>query len=314
MVDTLVMLQELLEQNQFELLFPETDKIVLVYLMNDAVESFLVFHEVRMTGEYKKDYEGKLEASLRHDGQEYILTVDQGESVVTLFFKDLLLDVHLYDYGRIGHFWVKGYEYLRQLEYRIAIMRDKYDYLGEEFCTPMEQRLALLRDFPPLNYCCYLSVPAKYVIPKEQPWVPDEKAIDVMMELAKEAEDYRMQRILRVYIRYPYPGIAKQIARMFRKNTHERLVNLLTDKLEEAVGGYPKRSFGKETDGKIRQLIKKAEKRQKELQVQGMESVILREEPFSIAPDGIDFQVYLMVWKKGWKNRKVKIESWGRED
>ena len=36
-----------LEQDQFELLLPEYK---LVYMMNDAVESFLVFHGARMTG------------------------------------------------------------------------------------------------------------------------------------------------------------------------------------------------------------------------------------------------------------------------
>ena len=47
-MDAFVMLQELLEQEQFELIFPERSisgqpDIRLVYLMNDAVESFLVF-------------------------------------------------------------------------------------------------------------------------------------------------------------------------------------------------------------------------------------------------------------------------------
>lgn len=43
----LEMLEELLEQDQFELLLPEYK---LVYMMNDAVESFLVFYGARMTG------------------------------------------------------------------------------------------------------------------------------------------------------------------------------------------------------------------------------------------------------------------------
>ena len=51
MMDAFEMLQELLAQGQFELILPEAfetaklmDKLRLVYLMNDAVESFLVFH------------------------------------------------------------------------------------------------------------------------------------------------------------------------------------------------------------------------------------------------------------------------------
>mgnify|MGYP000488441584 CR=1 FL=1 len=166
-MDAFVMLQELLEQEQFELIFPERSisgqpDIRLVYLMNDAVESFLVFHNARMTGEYRPDYEGEISASMSFEDMEYILVVHQGDSVVTIFFEDLLTDVHLYDYGEIGHFWMKDYEYLRQLEYRLAIMRDKYDYLGGEYCTPEERKLAMLVDFPPLNYCCYPAVPEQY--------------------------------------------------------------------------------------------------------------------------------------------------------
>ena len=128
--ETLEKLAQLLEQDQFELLIPEkmrtesgriSDKgsasmdIPLVYLMNDAVESFLVFHNARMTGEYRPDYEGEISASMSFEDMEYILVVHQGDSVVTIFFEDLLTDVHLYNYGEIGHFWMKDYEYLRQL-------------------------------------------------------------------------------------------------------------------------------------------------------------------------------------------------------
>lgn len=70
MNETIGMLQELLEQNQFELLIPEepdAKDIRLVYLMNDAVESFLIFRNAHMTGTYKSEYEGELEFSLSHD-------------------------------------------------------------------------------------------------------------------------------------------------------------------------------------------------------------------------------------------------------
>ena len=80
-MDAFVMLQELLEQEQFELIFPEKNgqNIRLVYLMNDAVESFLVFHNARMTGEYRADYKGKISASMSFEDSEYILVVRQGE-------------------------------------------------------------------------------------------------------------------------------------------------------------------------------------------------------------------------------------------
>lgn len=323
MMDAFVMLQELLEQNQFELIFrksEETQKnkkneildkeIRLVYLMNDTVEGFLVFQKARMTGAYQKDYEGELEASISHDGKAYVLIVRQGDSVITIFFEDLLLEVHLYDYGEVGHLWVEKYEYLRQLEYRIAILRDKLEYLGEEFCTFEEQKLAALADFPPLNYCCYPSVPDKYIVPREDGWMPSEEAIAVMEELAEHVGDYWMKRILGFYRRYPRPVVAKMIARMLHRNAHAELVDLLNKKLRDEAAVYPRRSFGKETDKRYMGLIKWVKKRQKELKLQGRESILLREEPFVSVKDGVDFQVYLLIWKKGLVNRKVKVERY----
>ena len=332
-MDAFIMLQELLEQEQFELIFPEQaisekpdtrlqndgmdgnrgEDIRLVYLMNDAVESFLVFHNARMTGEYKTDYEGAITASMSFEDAEYILVVHQGDSVVTLFFEDLLTEVHLYDYGEIGHFWVKDYEYLRQLEYRLAIMRDKYDYLGEEYCTPEEQKLAMLVDFPPLNYCCYPAVPEKYIVPRVEPWVPTEEAIAVMEELAAEAGDKRLQKILETYRKNPKPRISKKIAVMLHQNAHAKVVDLLDEKLRKTVSVYKRRSFGAEMDERCRKLLHNVEKRQKQLQKSGKNSIILREEPFEISKDSIGYQIHLMIWKRGIRNRKVVIESYPLE-
>ena len=114
-------LDVLLSQGQFELLLPGErygggeKEIWLVYLMNDAAESFLVFHDAELTGTYQKEYEGEIDAALEKDGEQYVLIVRQGETVCTLFFSRLSLEVHLFDYGKTGHFWVDGYEYLRQI-------------------------------------------------------------------------------------------------------------------------------------------------------------------------------------------------------
>lgn len=307
-MDTFIMLQELLEQNQFELIC-QGPEIRLVYLMNDAAESFLVFQNAVMTGNYKKNYEGKLNASLNREEETYILSVYQGDTVVTLFFTDLMLDVRLYDYSGLGHFWVKGYEYLRQLEYRIAILRDKRDYLGEEYCTQQEQKLAALADFPPLNYCCYPAVPEKYIVPRGEPWQVSEEAIAVMEELADEVHDRRMKRMLGFYRRHPNPFAAKKIARMLHRNAHAELTDLLTEKLCEAAAVYPVRSFGEETDRKYAQIIRQAQERQELLKRQGRDSVLLLEQPFVTAADDMKFQVHLMIWKRGWINRRAEVES-----
>ena len=310
-MDTFVMLEELLEQDQFELLPAkegDTERR-LVYLMNDAVESFLVFRGAALTGHYLEDYEGALTWSMSRDAARYVLVVRQGDNAVTLLFENLDLEVHLYNYGEIAHFWVPGYEYLRQLEYRIAILRDKCEYLGPEYCTPEERRLAHLAYFPPLNYCCYPAVPAKYIVPIPDPWNPSEEALNVMEELARECGNKKLGWRLKFYRRHPWPLLAKRIAAMLHRTECEEVVDLLSRRLREAVQDYPRRSFGKATDNAIKRLEQQAEERRQELARQGIRAEVLREEPFTIAQDNLEFHVYLMIWEARGRDRRVRIET-----
>lgn len=310
-MDTFVMLEELLEQDQFELLPAkegDTERR-LVYLMNDAVESFLVFRGAALTGHYLEDYEGALTWSMSRDAARYVLVVRQGDNAVTLLFENLDLEVHLYNYGEIAHFWMPGYEYLRQLEYRIAILRDKCEYLGPEYCTPEERRLAHLAYFPPLNYCCYPAVPAKYIVPIPDPWNPSEEALNVMEELARECGNKKLGWRLKFYRRHPWPLLAKRIAAMLHRTECEEVVDLLSRRLREAVQDYPRRSFGKATDNAIKRLEQQAEERRQELARQGIRAEVLREEPFTIAQDNLEFHVYLMIWETRGRDRRVRIET-----
>ena len=315
MEKALAMLAELLEQEQFELLLPEDNQadgdkgadISLVYLMNDAVESFLVFKEAKMTGKYLKDYEGMLDATLSKEKDTYILTVWQDDQAVTLFFKDLEVEVHLYEYGGIAHFWVPEYEYLRLLEYQIAILRDKYDYLGENFCTDIEKKLAHLADFPPLNYTCYPAVPEKYLVPRGDGWKPTKAAVDVMTEMAKEANDKNMVSALRFYRLFHGRWMTKRIAEMMRQIKHQRLVVLIAEKMQEGTGNYPKRIFDEKMENEFKHRLEKAVKRQKKLIADGIRALVFREEPFTTAKESLDFHVYLMIDEKCGKNRHVQI-------
>ena len=322
--ETLKKLAQLLEQDQFELILPENVQpdetktegegtrgrdIRLVYLMNDAAESFLVFRNARMTGEYHSEYQGQLQASMNRQADGYVLVVRQGATVLTLFFEDLDLEVHLYEYAYTGHFWVKKYEYLRQLEYRLAILRDKRDYLGEEYCTEEEKELSVLVEFPPLNYCCYPAVPEKYIVPREEPWIPSERAVSVMKEIAREAGDRTFVRWLGIYRRFPFKWIARKLAGMLHRTKHIQVTMCLSGKLQEASAGYGDRSFGKEADEQLKVLVEKARGKQAELKKQGTESEVLREEPFTIARDSLGFKVYLMKWNKGRKDCTVEIEE-----
>lgn len=318
-------LAQLLEQNQFELLLPKerqadksgtTEKttngrdIPLVYLMNDAVESFLVFRNARMTGEYHSDYQGEITASMTRQDGSYVLVVKQGKTVLTLFFEDLELDIHLYEYAYTAHFWVKKYEYIRQLEYRLSILRDKHDYLGAEYCTEEEKKLAALVEFPPLNYCCYSAVPEKYIVSREHPWIPSNDAIDYMERLALECGDASFAKLLSIYRKHPSKFWAKRLAAMLHRTKHSGIVDLLTEKLQQATAGYPRRFLGKELEQHYQNVLEKVKKRQAELEKQGIRADVLREEPFTIARDSLEYKVYLMKWKKKKGNRITEIEEY----
>jgi len=347
------MLEELLWQDQFELIFLDSEsdykeealQIRLIYLMNDAVESFLVFVNAKMTGQYQPDYEGELEAELsREDTEEgttYVLVVHQGDSVVTLFFEDLKVETHLYRYGDLGHFWVKGYEYLRQLEYRIAILHTKCEYLGDDAVSEEERKLAELVHFPPLNYACYPAVSQKYIVPMDGVWEPTEQAIFIMEELAAEANDHSLLRWLSFYRKHHGKGMSRLLAWMMHRIRHGAVVDLLTEKLMHASEGYPVRTYKtvsdrvnllrtendvletddlklSETGNATRwkeasvqyyeKILMHAMERKAELESRGMQVTLVREEPFTTAKDSVEYNVYLMIWKKKWGNRIVEVE------
>ena len=181
------------------------------------------------------------------------------------------------------------------------------DYLGEEYCTPGEQKLAMLTDFPPLNYCCYPAVPDQYIVPKDNPWQPSEEAITVMEEFAEEADDKSMIKLLKYYRKHRGMRMSRYIAVKLHQTKHVRFIELLTEKLKQEAANYPNRSFGKEADERHQKLISQAKKEQAELYRQGIKSEVLREEPFVTAQDELDYKVYLMIYKWQGKNRGVNV-------
>lgn len=236
---TFEMLQELLAQNEFELLLPEDhtantteQDIRLVYQMNDTVESFLVFRKAIFTGTYKKDYEGKLDASYDRDQDRYVLGVRQGDSVITLFYQKLELEVNLYNYGEIAHFWVPRYENLRQLEFRIAVLWDKYTYLGENYCSEGEKRLVHLADVPALNFCSYCAAPEPYMVPHEMPKGSFLQGLDVMEQLAKQAKDWLLVGWIRFYRRHPSTIVTRWVAHVLHHSIHFGFVKTLTETIK----------------------------------------------------------------------------------
>ena len=313
---TYEMLQELLAQNEFELLLPKErasntteQDLRLVYQMNDTIESFLVFREAIWTGIYKEDYEGELEVSYGRDNDRYVLGVRQGDSVITLFYRKLELEVNLYNYGEIAHFWVPRYENLRQLEFRIAVLWDKYTYLGPEYCSDGERRLVHLADVPALNFCSYCAAPEEYMVPHEMPKESFLQGLDVMEELAGQANDWLLIGWIRFYRRHSSPLVTKWMAHILHHSIHFGFVKVLTETIKKETAIYPCRSFGEHTDAEVAKKLEKAQIRKKRLEAEGAYVEIVRQEPFTIVRDQLDLNVYLLISRRGIVNQKVRVEE-----
>lgn len=312
-MDAYLKLELLVSQNQFELLPMEAGQAVqdmrVVYLMNDAVESFLVFKDARMTGTYIPEFEGELKFYMDREEakDQYVLVLYQGESVISIFFKDLELEVHLFNYSRTGHFWVEGYEYLRNIEYRIAILNNKLEYLGAEYCTEEELQVAALAEFPPLNFCCYPAVPEKYLVPNLPYWSVSLEGLEAMEALCREVNDQGLLRMLKIYKRWPSKWVAKQIAWMLHRTSHASVVDLISDKIRRGTKDYPDRVFSEEEEWEHAKLLEKASLKISQLATEGVQAEIVCQEPFQYAKDSIQYQCYVMVWKQNQGNRVVEI-------
>lgn len=195
---------------------------------------------------------------------------------------------------------MKGYEYLRQLEYKIAILGDKWEYLGEDCCSEEEKKLASLREFPPLSYLFYPAASLAYVREKEEPWKCSPLAAKLVEEAAKQEKDTWFAKMVSLYKRYPVRVLARYIAWMFHREAHKRVTDHLIRQMDQAAVIYPRRYFGEENEKKHKILFEKANKRKRDLEKQGIQAEIFREEPFAKGDDG-PFKVYVMQFtvKKG---------------
>ena len=97
---------------------------------------------------------------------------------------------------------------------------------------------------------------------------------------------------------------------MLHRNRHSKVVDLIDREIQEASKKYPCRYFGRDIELKVHQIMNAVKERQNQLKEKGQQSVILREEPFTIAQDSIAYKIYLMIWKQGILNRKVVIEEY----
>lgn len=200
-----------------------------------------------------------------------------------------------------------GYEYLRQIEFRIAILRDKLEYLGEAFCTEEEMRLASLANFPPLNFCCYPAVPDQYLVPSCPWWEATEEAITEMKNWHRRQAIKCCCGILhfmkmagktprktdRKTAAYEPPRESRGFTGKNWPAKHRITRNDASPAKKEPRSENP--GAGNETE--------------KILEAEGKRASLLREEPFFYARDSVEYKVHLMIWGTRGKERVVEVET-----
>ncbi len=133
---------------------------------------------------------------------------------------------------------------------------------------------------------------------------------NIWKELAAECEDTSLLKMLEFYRKHPAKFWAKRLAVMLHQTKHSRIVDLLSERLQQATADYPRRFFGDDMERKYQQALERAKQRQRELKSQGIRADLLREEPFTIARDSLNYKLYLMIWKEQKGNRVTEIEEY----
>ena len=302
--DAFVKLEQIFELNVFcPIHIPDDKDIAVAYLMNDAVESFLIFRDSVMTGDYC-DIDVEQTASIDKLDDGYMLIVNQdGENVFTIRFTELVLRTHLFNYGCMGHFWVKGYEYLRQLEYQLADIRDKYRYLGDEYCSEKEMQLMKLADFPPIKR--YKSVPDRYYVP-----YPDcvyQATIAYLLSIAQQVNDCSMAMIIRKYGKKPSGYNSFLLGVMLHTKKHADFVDALIKDLRDAASIYDDRIFSEDENREHKRIHLVAENKLKEYEKRGFRGILYREEPFMYSKDSITYKEHVLIYRNGLVNRHAMI-------
>lgn len=277
----------------------ESDDYFIPYMMNDALEYYLVLKEVHMTGNYLPDKK-ILSAQAVRNGERYVLIIRQEDgNICTLHFQEIEERAQCYQYHRIGHFWVKGQEQWRQLVYMIGTIYDKYEYFGERFCNEQELQIlhliqfAPFRQWSPMNETLEDSYPNAY------------EGLAVMEQLVLEAGDKSYHKLLWLYQKFPFRYVADLLGRHLLSSKRQKLYNLICEKVEMASMEYPERDYGVLRNSKIRGAREKVEEnllrkgyagnypvfRKGDVQILAME-----EHPFTVMEsEDFVFRIRLMV-------------------
>ena len=281
--------------------------IYIPYMMNDALECYLLFPDAQLTGSPLPDYEGDSSCEITHKtvdgihktGIIFHQSLHNTKNVFTLWYTCAYQDLHCYRYDQIGHFWVSGQEHWRRLVYILGTIYDKYQYMGSQVCNPLEIELLKLMEFAPL----YFYSPIHEPLDDSYPNTPE--GLQAMKDLAKEAGDKRFLLLLALYRYLPFSGVRKILQWALNRPARTPLYELLFYKIQEASSQYPQRDYGKAHNRSIeaarvqltRQLLDQGYQGEYPLfQKENLQILAMEEHPFTILEaSDFPFRIQLMI-------------------
>ncbi|MBO5461232.1 MAG: DUF3878 family protein [Ruminococcus sp.] len=240
-------IQKLFDCSAFELHIKKNTEntldLYIPYMMNDALECYLVLTNILLKGEYLNELSDCTTVELIDENDRPALLFRQGtENVFTVWFEKCFQSLRCYRYDQTGHFWRKGEEHWRRLVYIIGTIYDKYEYMGDEVCSPEEKELMTLMEFAPFR----MYSPIRESL---DDYYPETYAgLTCMRNYAKAVNDGSFLMLLSLYKHIPARFISPIIFRAMNHPKRSSLYNYIYEKMASASQKYPERCYFSELD------------------------------------------------------------------
>lgn len=307
----LLLVDDLLELEVLELTPKDTDPATMYipYMMNDAVEYYLILSNCQVMGEIPEEFDGDTLVKLidSPDRPGLIFEMPSGDKL-TLWFDSCAFEKSFYQYHRICHIWRRGEEHWRMLVYMIGTIHDKYAFLGPDSVNDAEFALLPLVHFGPFRFYSPIDEPLDDRYPEnEDGWT-------CMRNLALEAGDADYVKMIdraNALKKLPFirtDTLIKNLANALSLSRRKPLFEHIYSKVCEASSRYPERTYSPETIFEMEKARKatdaglRAEDFAGDYPVYSRDrtsAIVFEEHPFTVQEldyEGFAFRIKVMVW------------------
>lgn len=314
------LIDKLIEVNSLSLHRDEETKKVyyIPYILNDAVEYYIKLNNVSLKGEYNNEV-NITEYQLLRDDKGIIFT-QENNNVFTVWFENFEIECNLYKYHHLGHFFRRGEDNWRRLNYVIGTMYDKYSYIGECACNETELRMMKLLGFVPFRSFSPIDDSFDIFYEQEELKALEEDGILLMQEIMQNTGVLSLEKMLQGYYkaflsyknnsifinRFRYNYYIKKITAFMQTKECYPIYKWILDELDEGLKCYKDRIYEPERQHKHQQIRADIQKKMSASGYSGVyprfykdnESInFIEEHPYVIKEmeyDNFDFNVYGM--------------------